>query len=243
MFFRRMLMNAVDDTAGSGGASSGQPATPAPNAPVESSVSVEAMVAAMKIPATRDAFFAQMRREGLISGGKPKPPESTTPPAERNAPSESPPVNLRAEIQAALQRNNAFNRALLHSGVELTPAQVGRIERAFEAEQPQSPGEWVSEFIADMGLSKKAAAATQTTPTTAINPPAAPAAPVTPAPAQPPVTAVGAPAQAPPSLDAINFMTLSPEGRDELVKRIGLQEFNKRAMAQLGNVRVDMRRR
>ena len=230
--FRRILMNAADiDTTGSGGGvaavQSASPAAPAPAAPV----TVEAMLEAVKDPAMRDAFFSAGRKQGLFKDRPAKPTgEPTTTPAQSAAE-----PSVAEIVQAEISRSRAFDRALLFSGVELTPAQVGRIERAYASEKPQHAAEWVSDFIADMGLGKKAAAVTTPQPVIPAQPTQPAPAPVPAAPSQS-VTSRGAPAAATENLDAIDFKTLSSSDRDALIRRIGKVEFNKRVNDYLRGV-------
>lgn len=225
-------------------APSGTPAAaPAPAAPPASATppsppTIDALLAAMDDPKTRDSFFAEMRRTGRIKGAsKPASAESTTP--EAMPPARAPETEMVS--RADLARERAFTRSIAVHGQSLTGGQLSRMERAFEAEKPSADavGEWVAGYIADLGLTKAPVAAT-----TAPAPPpvTTPAAPAPAAAATPPVTSAGAPAAPASNIEAIDFLSLKPAERDALIERMGVRKFNDAAMAQMRNRKVTVTR-
>lgn len=239
--FRRILMNAADpDTTGSGGgavvpptAAPAQPATPAP-APL----TVDAMLSAMDDPATRDRFFAEMRRSGRIKGAT-KPTGTETPAPETTAPAMKAPETEMVS-RADLARDRAFNRSIAIHGQGLTERQIARMEAAFEAQKPNAAeaGTWVAEYIADLGLKSTVAATTVTPPVQPQSP--APAV----APSTPPTSTTSVPGAPPPLADpsARRLIDMTDAERRDYQSRYGIAKYVEKQRAEARDVRVVMKR-
>jgi hypothetical protein len=233
----RRLMNEVTETAGSGGGAvtPTEPVQAPAQAPANSghNTNVTALIAdAKENPATRNALFAEMRKQGLI-GEKPKTAPTTQAPAQA-----ANPTAPTAPVEPDLRK---FDRAVNKASVALSDEQYDRMEKLFKIEAPSDVAGWVNDFIDTWGLRKpQAPSAPVATPQTPQ--PAAPPAPATAV----PVTNTGNP---PPPKAPPEYKPITSWNRDEINKYIadhgggqkGLQAWNQFQMAELQKIRLPLK--
>ena len=229
---RRMLMNAVDDTAVTSTIAPAPSETPAANATPVSLSAADITAALASDPSLRNAVMANLRRGGAMSATRAETPATTTATTPQAQPEAAPkPLSVMAE----LQRIRSLDHARLAANVTATPAQIARMEAAFAAENPTNAAEWAADYVADMFTSIKPPAAPATQPAT--QPAAAPTqtTPVT--------NATNTPSSPPPVVDqnSRSIMAMSNGERDELRARIGIAEFTKRMRAELAKVTIKVR--
>lgn len=199
----RILRNQEGSSPGSGA-----PPSPAPT-PAEPQAQGAASVDVRKIAdEVRNSVFAEMRKAGML--GKRADEQPATTPATPPAQAPSPPV----DTQTLIARERAFSRAMASSGRQMSDAQVARMERAYEAEAPQNPAEWVKGYLADMfGTASNAT--------------------TTPGPSGPPRSDHGSPAPVSTSPDTIDPWRLSEDQVREMVRRDGMAAVGKMASQRI----------
>lgn len=165
-----------------------------------------------------DAAAAAARREVT---GKARPAASAP------APQPSAPVGDDAASLLALR--DAFDDAI--GDMPIRSAQKSLVREAVMRDRPQDVAGYVGRFAERAGWNSTAPAVPQ---------PAAPAAPAQPIPPAIPATHRAPPPPTPTESDATPIHLRSIPEREALVARIGHEEFAKRLMVELRNVRVPL---
>jgi hypothetical protein len=236
--FSRILMNEADSSPGNGApAEPAAPAAPtaAPTAPVDLDAIVTKLSAVVdeKLAAHKNATFAELRKAGAFKQDKPADPA----PAAQSTPSA--PVAAQAglsiaDVEALLERKGIVaSRAAKHG---LSESQLKRFESAMAGVSRESLASEADAYLADMGLAKA--------PTAAPAPPAA--APTQASPAKPNISDRGtaAPTDTRDSEGVLNSrpLEMTPHDIDALILKHGpdkgMQMFQERVLAALGNVRI-----
>lgn len=163
----RYLMNAQANDGSPGGApaggqGTGTPAAPQANGDVAAAVADQLKTLAPAIAQqVNDAVFANLRRAGVLGGGgQPgrQPGGAGDPPAPQQQQQGQPqPQPAGGDVRALIARERAFTRAV--NGAKLSDGQLARMERAFEAEQPEDVAGWVKSYLTDFGLAPQASGA------------------------------------------------------------------------------------
>lgn len=211
----RILMTAVGDP--NGGAVV-VPVTPAPAQPGAAATPVTYTaddIAAAELRG-RNGAYAEARR--TIEGKQPKKSAA----AEGGTPNTATPTSYRA-----------LDRAVNGSGRKLDDVTYARLERAFDAEQPENAATWLDDYLKGFGASSSAA-----TPATANTATSTPAAPAVQTPTTAPVSNGGStpPAQLP--IAEQDMLKLSTADREHLIKTKGLRWYVETLKTQVANTRI-----
>jgi len=257
---KRILMQAVGDTAGGGtGAPPAQPSTPpatavpppaAPSTP-PAAPAPGAPAAATLTPelarAVENSVNAALRRAGLLGQNGPQPTPSAQP-ALATAPAPQ-------AAQQDLGRLRALDRALSTSGIaaRLDERAYQRLERDFIQESPTDATEWAWEYVRGFGITRTAgtpapatppAAPPASAPTTppATQPPPAAAAPAgTQQPNTQPVSNGGGPPAPREHVEDVDLVGASQADREHLLKTKGLKWYTDTLEKQMRDRRVRVR--
>lgn len=144
--------NATPQTPPAGEAPAAQPAAtpppaPAPATPMFSEADVQRIAseaAAKAAKAAHDAAFAEARR--TFQGKQSKDPK----PPKQEAQADTPPAPQPEPQGIDHRKLRVFDRATAKLG--LSDAAISRMERAFEAENPDDVTGWVTDYVNDLGL-------------------------------------------------------------------------------------------
>jgi hypothetical protein len=156
----RMLMNEQDASPG-GGAMPAPAPTTEPQAQGVAGLTMEDLQRVLG--EFKNSVIADARRVSESIAGK-KKGEPKAEPAERQA---APKASMPEDYAKLRARDRAFERSIRN--VQLTDAQVERMERALELEQPDDVASWSAAYIADFGLGKQSS--TGAPPPTSAAPP------------------------------------------------------------------------
>lgn len=210
MYLKRILMNAADETGGSGNGAA--PVAPPASESVPqaqgdhvtlSKADLDAMIAsgaAKAVADVKDSIYAEARR--TFSESKKSKPPAETPSA--TAPSPAPDAT----------RLRALDRALAKSGhaERLSETQYKRIERLFAEESPDDASVWVNDYFDGLGVKHQPVTQPQAAHT---------AKPV----ADHPVSNRGAPPPAQVPIDELDLFTASDSDRAAYIKAKGPKAY------------------
>lgn len=174
-----------------------------------------------------DSVYANTRRmvEGIVAKGQagagtsPPPPAPGTPAAPTSA------SMSMSDLHRELDRRDEFARAIV--GVQITPSQLGLMQRMFQLENPDDPSAWAKSFLASSGFG--------TTPS------APGAAPPPPGPQRPPASDAGAPAGPARDLSGVSLFGMSEADREHFIREKGVDAYRKLLIEQSRGVNVKLR--
>ena len=224
----RMLMNAQsNDGSPGGGAAAGQGAATTAAAQAQGQAGGVTLDQVKELFADfKNSVNADTRRmvEGMV--GKRKGGQQATADAGTTTTSTA---TSAEDPQRIIEQARAFDRATRR--LDISDAALDRMERAFRAESPDNPAEWVKQYLADFGLDKQQqTAATSATTTTAAWAAAAGAA----------ASGTGAPTKSDRGGQAGTVLTddtpvidMSDADREAWIKKNGVAAYYRRAQQEL----------
>lgn len=202
------LMVPEDASPGSGGGAV-PPSTPEPQAQgAPAAVSRDEL--AQMLDGFKNGLFADLRKAGVFGGKKEQ--EAERPKAK----SDQPPPQQQQDVDQAMSRQRAFDRAL--RGTNLSDDAAAMMERAFRADAPEDVAGWVKTFLGAFGL---AGAGGSSPPRQEPSQP--------PVDGRPPVTDVPAPAGLAPS-DVRDPYSLTEDDVAMMIRRDGVRVTGQKLM-------------
>lgn len=233
---KRFLMNEADGSPGNGAPAATPPAPAAPAAaptapetpPAVSLDQVKGLIGE-QLSGFKNGFFAELRKAGLL--GKDKPANEPATPAA--APTSAPQAGAltEAELDARLEQERVITRAQVEN--KLSDAAVKRMKSALRAEKPDDVGDWVTSYLADLGLARTTS--TETPPT----PPAVPAVPNT-----APISDRGSPAPAGAvgwRYELTNPIGMSAAARAQMDAELGVEKARKMRLEAARNQAANLK--